>query len=124
MRRISIGVNWQGPLDRDAMIADAKVADDAGVHMLTVAEARATAGLREHPMTPYLHQISCPTLVVAGGKDVVAGAGGSVVIARAMGDNARLEILQDAGHGVYRQAPDQFRSLLLEFLRENALLPA
>ncbi len=39
MRNISIGVNWQGPLDRDAMIADAKVADDAGVHMITVAEA-------------------------------------------------------------------------------------
>jgi 3-oxoadipate enol-lactonase len=89
-----------------------------------VAEARATAGLREHPMTPYLHQIDCPTLVVGGGKDTVAGAGGSVVIARAIGDNARLEILQEAGHGVYRQAQDEFRSLLLEFLRDNQLLPA
>lgn len=89
-----------------------------------VAEARATAGLREHPMTPYLHQITCPTLIVAGGQDRVAGAGGSVVIARAMGDNARLEIIQDAGHGVYRQAPDQFRALLLEFLSQHALLPA
>ena len=39
MRRISIGVNWQGPLDRDGMLADAQVADDAGVHMITVAEA-------------------------------------------------------------------------------------
>jgi 3-oxoadipate enol-lactonase len=88
-----------------------------------VAEARATAGLREHPMTPYLHAIACPTLVVAGGKDTVAGAGGSVVIARAIGDNARLEILQDAGHGVYRQAPAEFRALLLEFLSQNGLTP-
>jgi F420-dependent oxidoreductase-like protein len=39
MRRITIGVNWQGPFDRDALIADAKVADEAGVHLLTVAEA-------------------------------------------------------------------------------------
>ncbi len=39
MRKISIGVNWQGPLDRDGLIADAKVADEAGVHMITVAEA-------------------------------------------------------------------------------------
>ena len=87
-----------------------------------VAQARVTAGLREHPMTPYLHQIECPTLVVGGGKDQVAGAGGSVVIARAIGANARLEILQDAGHGVYRQAPDDYRALLLEFLADNKLM--
>ena len=39
MRRISVGVNWQGPLDRDGMLADAQVADESGVHMITVAEA-------------------------------------------------------------------------------------
>ncbi len=39
MRRISIGVNWQGELDVDGMIRDAKVADDAGVDSLFVAEA-------------------------------------------------------------------------------------
>ena len=57
-------------------------------------------------------------------KDTVAGAGGSVVIARAIGANAQLEILQNAGHGVYRQAPDEFRALLLEFLSQNSLLDA
>jgi len=86
-----------------------------------VAQARLTAGLREHPMTPYLHKIECPALVVGGGKDQVAGAGGSVVIARAIGANARLEILQEAGHGVYRQAQDDYRKLLLEFLADNKL---
>ncbi len=89
-----------------------------------VAEARATAGLREHPMTPYLHRIECPALVVGGGKDAVAGAAGSVVIARAMGDNARLEIVQEAGHGVYRQARDEFRGLLIDFLAKNELISA
>jgi len=39
MRRITIGVNWQGPFDRDAIIADGKAADEAGVHLLTIAEA-------------------------------------------------------------------------------------
>ncbi|MSP21590.1 MAG: alpha/beta hydrolase [Dehalococcoidia bacterium] len=73
-------------------------------------------------MTPYLHQIECPVLVVGGGKDVVAGAGGSVVIARAIGANARLEILQEAGHGVYRQAADDYRALLLEFLAQHSLI--
>lgn len=81
-----------------------------------VAEARATAGLREHPLTPELHRITCPTLVVGGGKDIVAGAAGSVLIARAIGDNARLEILQDAGHGVYAQDREGYRKLLEEWL--------
>jgi 3-oxoadipate enol-lactonase len=89
-----------------------------------VAEARATAGLREHPMTPYLKHIECPTLVVGGGKDTVAGAGGGVVIARAIGANARLEILPEAGHGVYRQARDDFRALLLEFLAQHEIVSA
>lgn len=88
-----------------------------------VAEARATAGLREHPLTPYLSRIACPTLVVGGGRDTVAGAGGSVILSRNI-PGARLEILQDAGHGVYRQAPDQFRALLLEFLGEHGLSPS
>ncbi len=89
-----------------------------------VAESRAVAGLREHPLTPYLHRIECPALIVAGGKDTVAGAGGSVQMARAIGDNARLEIFQEAGHGVYAQDREKFRSLLLEFLTDHGLIAA
>lgn len=85
-----------------------------------VAQARATASLREHPMTPYLGTIECPALIVAGGSDVVAGAGGSVVISRQM-SHAQLEILDGVGHGVYRDARDQFRALLLSFLTEAGL---
>ncbi len=88
-----------------------------------VAESRATAGLREHPLTPYLKHIVCPALVVGGGKDTVAGAGGSVIISRNI-PGSRLEILEHAGHGVYRQAPDEFRALLLEFLGQHGLSPA
>jgi F420-dependent oxidoreductase-like protein len=39
MRRISIGVNWQGEFDLGALVEQAKVADDAGVDSLFVAEA-------------------------------------------------------------------------------------
>jgi F420-dependent oxidoreductase-like protein len=39
MRRISIGVNWQGDFDLDDVIQQAKVADDAGVDSLFIAEA-------------------------------------------------------------------------------------
>jgi len=87
-----------------------------------VAQARTVAALREHPLTPYLSKVAIPTLVVAGGKDEVAGAGGSVVISRLI-PGARLEILPEAGHGVYRHAPDEFRSILIDFLRQRGLMP-
>ena len=86
-----------------------------------VARARGIAGLREHPYTPRLKDITCPVLVVAGGKDEVAGAGGSVLMARNL-PNARLEIFQESGHGVYSHERDGYRSLVLEFCREQGVL--
>jgi 3-oxoadipate enol-lactonase len=87
----------------------------------TVAQARAVAGLREHPYTPRLKHITCPALVVGGGKDGVAGAAGSVILARNL-PNARLEVFQDAGHAIYRLERETFRPLVLEFARANGVL--
>ncbi|MGH8010912.1 MAG: LLM class flavin-dependent oxidoreductase [Candidatus Binataceae bacterium] len=39
MRKLTIGVNWQGKLDFKALIERAKLADQAGVHSIWVAEA-------------------------------------------------------------------------------------
>jgi len=39
VRKLSIGINWQGEFDIEAVIEQAKVADDAGVDSLFVAEA-------------------------------------------------------------------------------------
>ena len=39
MRKIGIGLDWQGGLDIDDVIEAAKVADDAGVHHMSVSEA-------------------------------------------------------------------------------------
>ncbi len=39
MRRISIGINWQGGFDMDSVVEQAKVADDSGVDSIFVAEA-------------------------------------------------------------------------------------
>ena len=85
-----------------------------------VAQARAIAGTREHPLTGELHRIDCPTLVVGGGNDVVAGAGGSVILGRTI-PGARTEIVPDAGHGVYHDKPGVFRPRLLDFLAEHGL---
>ena len=85
-----------------------------------VAQSRATAGLREHALTPELHRISCPALVVGSGADTVSGAAGSVIISRHIPD-AQLEVVEGAGHAVYRQAPERFRELLLKFARSHSL---
>ncbi len=88
----------------------------------TVAQSRAVAGLREHPYTPRLRHITCPALIVGGGQDGVAGAAGSVILARNLPD-ARLHVFQDAGHGVYRLKRDEFHALALDFAREIGFLP-
>lgn len=85
-----------------------------------VAQYRATAGLAQHPLTPYLKTIAVPTLAVAGGKDSTAGAGGAVVISRNV-PNARLQIFDNAGHGVSREDREGFRALLFAWLRENGI---
>ena len=38
-RNLSIGVNWAGNFDMDAIVDQAKIADDSGVHTLNIAEA-------------------------------------------------------------------------------------
>ena len=38
-RKITIGINWQGKLDYNALIERARIADQAGVHSIWVAEA-------------------------------------------------------------------------------------
>ncbi len=39
MRRLSVGVDWQGDLDREALFAQLQAADRGGVHSVWVAEA-------------------------------------------------------------------------------------
>jgi pimeloyl-ACP methyl ester carboxylesterase len=64
-----------------------------------------------------LDKIACPTLVVVGEQDPITPVPRSVEIADAFDPAlARLAIVPDAGHGVYRDLPDDFASLLGEFL--------
>ena len=86
-----------------------------------VANARAIAGLREHPFTPRLKHITCPALVVAGGQDATAGVGGSVILSRNL-PTSRLEIFQDSGHSVVRHKRDEFLNLTLEFCHGHGII--
>ena len=85
-----------------------------------VAQCRATAGLREHPLTPQISEIQAPTLIVAGGSDKVAGAGGSVILSRNI-PNSKLHIFQESGHGTYAHKREKFRKLLLDFVQQLGL---
>ena len=86
-----------------------------------VANARATASLREHPYTSRLKNITCPVLVFSGGKDPGSGPPAGVIMARNL-PKSKLQIIDEAGHGVFRHTPEKFRSLTLEFLKENGLI--
>ena len=86
-----------------------------------VAQCRATAGLREHPLTHELASIGLPALIVGAGKDSVAGAGGSVILGRTL-TNSEIHIFQEAGHGVYATEREEFRQVLIKYLKKIDLI--
>ena len=86
-----------------------------------VAQCRATAGLREHPLTHELASLGVPALIVGAGNDTVAGAGGSVILDRTL-TNSELHIFQEAGHGVYATEREGFRQVLIEYLEKIDLI--
>ncbi len=87
-----------------------------------VAASRLIAGLREHPLTPRLKQITCPVLVVAGAKDEMnRGAGPSVIMSRNL-PNCKLHIFQDGGHTLHVEKREEFRALVVDFCREHKVI--
>lgn len=76
---------------------------------------RSIANLYEHPMTPDLSKITCPTLVMGGGKDGTAGPAGSVIIHRNI-PGSKLIIWPDSGHSIGQDKPEEYRAAILEFL--------
>lgn len=67
-----------------------------------------------------LPTVRVPTLVVAGRASRI---GDSVGAARYVADavpNARLEVVDGAGHALFREQPDRFNAMLDEFVRQVA----
>ncbi len=70
-----------------------------------------------YALSPALHQLQCPTLLVWGDRDLCPPQWG-----RQLSDQipqARLEIVPDAGHVAWLDAPLQVEQLLREFLRSS-----
>ena len=87
-----------------------------------VAVHRTVAGLREHPLTPRLKNIVCPVLIVSGvGRSVDRRDVGAAIMALHLPNN-RIELFDDSGPGVYRQQPQKFQALVLEFCQEHGII--
>lgn len=66
------------------------------------------------PMYDYLQEIRVPALLLTGKLDPAYGELGLEMCAWMR--QARLEIVPGAGHAVHLEQPEQFRSLVMEFL--------
>ena len=77
---------------------------------------RRTAAARFDPWGQ-LGKVRCPTLILAGEHDPVATAATARRLAAALpAATTRLEVFPDAGHGVFREAPERALAVLTEFL--------
>lgn len=75
----------------------------------------AFAGMAADDHTARLHDIECPTLVVAGVEDAVFPPNDQRRLARAI-PNARLILYEAVGHTPHWERPARFASDVLEFL--------
>ena len=71
--------------------------------------------LRDTDLRPQLAQITCPTLIVHGEHDRLASAAASQYLQTHL-PNAQRVCIERAGHAPFLSHPDQFYTLLQEFL--------
>lgn len=64
-------------------------------------------------------KIDAPTLVIQGKDDLIVPMDMGLGIAEAIGDNARLEVLENGGHAPMTDDLDRFMKLILDFMDEN-----
>jgi proline iminopeptidase len=63
-----------------------------------------------------LSAIECPTLVLTGALDPAATPDDAADLAGAIGANATLEVVAEAGHGVFRDQPNEFNDIVARFV--------
>ena len=64
-----------------------------------------------------LSTLSHPTLLIAGKEDVLVPPGNSSYLKEKL-PNATLSLIENTGHGLMFQDPDQFSQVLIEFLKK------
>lgn len=69
-----------------------------------------------------LHQITCPTLVITGREDALISWENSRILADRI-PNARLKIIESAGHCFWLEQPEQSNEAISRFLDSHATAP-
>jgi pimeloyl-ACP methyl ester carboxylesterase len=69
-----------------------------------------------HDTIDRLGDIEVPTLVVAGGQDLVARPSLGIAVADAIG-GAELVVLPDEAHQPFQEQPDAFNTMVADFWR-------
>jgi proline iminopeptidase len=60
--------------------------------------------------------VDCPIAIFVGTEDPITPVARAEEMAAASNDRAELHVVEDAGHGVFRDKPDLFAGLLLRFV--------
>ena len=71
-----------------------------------------------HNTVDVLNNISAPTLVMLGERDLIVFPGRSKVLADLI-PNSELQIFQGVGHGFWREMQSQVDDLVLKFMDNN-----
>ena len=79
----------------------------------------AMLGIGEHPLTPELSQIQCPTSVIAGEHDPYCPPKASKMISDAI-PGAELTIIEGVGHCMQFEASDELNERIANFIGGNA----
>ena len=86
-----------------------------------LAESLRQAGTgSQDPLWSRLHALDMPVLVVAGADDAKFSAEATRLVA-SIGDNARLELIPDAGHAAHLEQPATFSTVLRRWLAEHSV---
>jgi pimeloyl-ACP methyl ester carboxylesterase len=90
------------------LLGDALRAGPATLH-------NATRAVLAADLRPRLGQINAPTLVIWGERDNLVPLEYGKLLAESL-PNARLEVIEGAGHNPMWDRPDEFTSLVIDFL--------
>jgi len=105
--RICLPLYNPTPIDRD-VLARVQMRPEVGFHFF-----RGEGFTLD--LFPELVNIRCPTLVLGGELDPITPVADAEDIAAAI-PHSRLEIFAGAGHGVFRDKPEEAIALIREFI--------
>jgi pimeloyl-ACP methyl ester carboxylesterase len=94
--------------------------DEEEARTVVNAEVNRTGGerMRAFDVVADLGVVDCPVLVCVGELDAITPVSAAREIFGALPEGrARLEVVEDAGHFTWRDAPDRYWPLLLDFVR-------